>query len=150
MTARAGFAAPLAVAVLLAVSLLGLLAVDAVIGESRAARAAHLEARAGALAESALADALGARLDSAAGGAPAGTRLFSLAVPGGAGEGRATATAIVLQPRLVMVTSRAEVRSGAIRAIAGRRCLALVRASVGGAGEARLGVVVPNGWLAVP
>lgn len=145
--ACAGFAAPLAVLVLLAVALLGALGVDAVIGESRAARAAHLEARAAALAESAMAEALATRLDSAAAAAPPGTRLFSLAADV---AGQARATAVVLQPGLVVVTARAEANAGGLRAIAGRRWLARIRGSGDGTGEARLEAVSSNGWLAVP
>lgn len=147
MSARAGFAVPLAVMVLFAVSLFGVLAVDAVIGESRAARAAHLEARAGAVAESALVEAFGIRLDSAARTAPAGTRLFSIA-SGGAGHVRATA--VVVQPGLAIVTVRAEAAAGGVRAIAGRRCLAAIGTPGAGTGEARLAAVAPNGWLALP
>lgn len=147
MTRRAGFAAALAVMVLLAVSLLSALAVDAVIGESRAARAASLEARAGALAESALAAALAIRLDSVAMTAPAGTRLFSL-VGGGAGDTHVTG--VVLQPGLALVTARAIVTARGVRSIAGRRFLAMIRPSGEGPGEARLDAVTPNGWLAVP
>ncbi|MEA3247251.1 MAG: hypothetical protein U9Q74_13950 [Gemmatimonadota bacterium] len=146
-TARAGFAAPLAVLVLLAVALLGALGVDAVIGESRAARAGYLEARAAALAESALAEALAIQLDSVAGVAPPGTRLFSLASDV---AGQARATAVVLQHGLVMVTARAEANAGGVRAIAGRRWLARIVGSGDGTGEARLAAVSPNGWLAVP
>ncbi len=133
--------------VLLAVSLLSALAVEAVIGESRAALAATLEARAAAFAESAVAAALATRLDSVATRAPPGTRLMSLAA-GAADDVRVTG--VVLQPGLVLLMVRAVVAARGVRTIAGRRCLALIRPSPDRNGEAQLELLTPNGWLAVP
>lgn len=147
MTPRQGFAAPLAVLVVIAASLLSVLAVDAALGESRAARAALLEVRAAVMAESVLVATVGTRLDSVAAYTPPGARLFT-AVTGGGDS--ASASVVVLQPGIVLIAVHVEARMGGVRAIAGRRCFATIRAFRGVAAEARLDPLPANGWLPVP
>lgn len=131
--------------VLVAASLLGVLAVETAVGESRSAVAAHTEARAAVLAERMLAAALATPLDSAAPAAPAGARILAV-TPGES----VRVEAVVVQPRLALVRARAAARSGRFRAIAGLWCLAAVRADTGASRGARLAVITPNGCVAVP
>ncbi|MDQ8165453.1 MAG: hypothetical protein P3A28_06835 [Gemmatimonadota bacterium] len=115
--ARAGVAAPLALAVLLALALLSALFLDASVADQRAGRAALGAARAAVLAEKALEGGLASRLDTAAASGPVGAVLLEFRV---GGVDSTLTTIRRLQPGIAEVQVRVAVHSGGFRVIAGR------------------------------
>jgi membrane-bound ClpP family serine protease len=113
---RRGAALPLALVALLTVALLAALVLDASLGAVRRAQGDVAELRAQAAVESALADLLQARLDSAATSRPRGSVLLSLA-----SVGRDSARAVIqsLGGSLARVVVRVRARAEGARADAG-------------------------------
>lgn|GEM_PF-4325426 len=116
-SARAGVAAPLALAVLIALALLSALFLDASVADRRAGRAALGAARAAVLAEKALERGLAARLDTAAASRPVGALLVEYRM---GGVDSTVTTIRRLQPGSVEVHVRVVARSGGFRVVAGR------------------------------
>lgn len=146
---RPGFAAALALLVLVALALLGALAVDAALGSLRTGTAALVEARARALAESGLARALVQRLDSTARRVPAGSMLMAFADSDDDGDS-VTVRAQVVQPGVARILVTAIARRGRFRGIAGRYAFAAMAGDSVVPGEVTLSPLGALWWAAVP
>ena len=144
---RRGFALPLAVVILIALSLLAALGIDAAMGALRAGTAGMVEARANALAETGLTRALAQRLDTATLRLPAGATLFA---GSDATADTVTAVAQVVEPRTVRVAVAAVVRRARFRGFAGRYAFAVIEPDSTVSGVAALRPLPSNWWVATP
>ncbi len=114
---RSGVAAPIALAVLIALALLSALFIEASLADRRAGRAALGAVRASAVAETALERGLAYRLDSAAASGPVGAVLLHAQI---GGVDSVETTIRRLQPGLMEVRVRVSTRSGGFRVVVGR------------------------------
>jgi Tfp pilus assembly protein PilX len=144
---RHGFAAPLAVVLLIAIALLALLLIEGALGEVRASSAAYAESRLVSAAESALADALARRLDSTALSAAPATLLFETA---GTAADSVVARVELVAPRVARIAVRARSRNPRVRVFAGVSALVALQASPTVTGEVILRPLAPNWWVGRP
>jgi hypothetical protein len=145
--ARDGFAVALAIAILIAVALLAALLIDAATAELRLATAARAESRVAMAAESALADLLARRLDTAALSLPAGSVVISART---VAADTVEQHAQLLQPGVARLVIRVATHTGPVRVFAGRIALVAIRRDSLVAGELRF-VPLATDWLvAVP
>lgn len=144
---RNGFAVPLAILIVVALALLTALMLDTAVAEFRGGDAWLSAARAVAAAETAAANGLGARLDSAALQMPAGTVVLSITEPE---SGSALVTVQILAPGLARLTVFASTGTGRLRAIAGRQVFVRIVAAADVPGELVLTPLPGPGWAAIP
>jgi Tfp pilus assembly protein PilX len=144
---REGFAAPLAVVMLIAVSLLVLLMLEGALGEVRTGAAAASAARVTAAAETAMAEALGRPLDST---------VFQLA-PGSivwqqhlAGPDSVVSRIQVLGGSVARIVVTARSRANRFRVFAGIWAFAKLRPSNTVPGELELTPLGASWWAATP
>lgn len=144
---RRGFALPLAVVILIALSLLAALGIDAALGALRGGTAGMVEARANALAETGLARALAQPVDTATLRLPAGATVFAWS---DTSADTITAVAQVVEPRTVRVAVAAVVRRAEFRGFAGRYAFAVIELDSTVSAGAALRPLRSNWWVATP
>ena len=146
-SAPRGFALPLAVAVLIAVTLAMALVLDGALAAFRSGSADLQASRAEMAAESALAAALGTRFDPAARAAGAGTVLVTAVT---AGRDSVSTLVQVVEPAVVRIVVSATRMTGRVRSSAGRMALARLRIEPSAPAEALLVPIGPAWWVPVP
>lgn len=144
---RGGFAVPLAVVLLIAVALMASLLLEAALSELRAGSAARAESRVVVAAESALAQGMAVRLDTAVLRLTAGARPLS--------QTRVEAESVrvelqVVQPGLARLLVSATSGATGIRVSVGRTALVSFRRDSLIPGEVVLSPIGPDWWIAVP
>ena len=144
---RRAFALPLAVSVLVAVTLAVALVLDGALAAFRAGSADLEASRAEVAAESALAAALGTRLDTVLRGAGAGTIVASSVT---AGRDSVRTLVQVVEPTVVRIVVSVSRLSGRVRSSAGRVALARIIIDQGDPAEAVLAPIGPAWWVPVP
>jgi hypothetical protein len=144
---RAGFAAPLAIVMLIAVALLALLMLEGALGEVRSSSAVASEARVVGKAESALAGMLGRTFDSTAASFPAGA---VLAQESTGGVDSVHAVVQLAGGGVARVVVRVRSTGGAIRVLAGRQAFAALRPHPSLPGELILAPLAGNWWVTTP
>jgi hypothetical protein len=144
---RAGFAAPLAVTMLIAVALLALLLIEGALGEVRASSATAAEARVAAAAESGLADLVARRFDSTVLALPSGALVWQGALPSADSViGRVE----VLGAGIARLVITARSGNAKLRVIAGIRGFVTLAASPTLPGAVVLAPLADNWWVATP
>lgn len=144
---RGGFAVPLAVLIVIALAFLTALMLDAAVAEFRSGEAWLSESRAAAAAETASAEALATRLDSAVLLVSAGTVVLRRVQTG------ADSVSTILQvlgPGLARLTVFATNGAGRLRAIAGRQIFVRMAPSPDTPGEVELRPLMGPAWVAIP
>ena len=147
LSGRGGFAVPLAVLIVIALAFLTALMLDAAVAEFRSGEAWLSESRAAALAETASAEALATRLDTAVLLVSAGTVVLRRVQTG---VDSVAASVQVLGPGLARLTVFAAIGMGRLRAIAGRQIFVAMIPSPGAPGEVELRPLAGPGWVAIP
>ncbi len=144
---RAGVAAPLSLAVLIAVALLAALFLEASLADQRAGRASLGAARAAAVAEEALERALASRMDTSAASRPVGAVLLENRT----GGIDSVATIVRhIQPRFAEVRVSVRGRSGGFRVLVGRLAYASLRPDSLAPGDLVLRPLPGNWWVPFP
>lgn len=142
-----GFALPLAIAVLVAVTLVVALVLDGAIAAFRSAGADLELARVEAAAETALASTLDARLDTAALRAPNGTTLWARSIGGRDSE---TTTIQVVSGQIVRVVVQVRRTSRGDRLSAGRLAFAVIVTDSTTPAEVRISLLPHAWWAPIP
>lgn len=145
--AHSGFALPLAIVVLVAFSLAIGLIVDGAVSTFRAASADFELARAGAAAESALAEALDSRLDTAVLHLAPGTVLSH---DGSAAPDSVETTVQLLLPPMVRILVVLHSRHGGLRVSAGRLATGRLSPDQVSAGDLRIIPTRSAWWVPIP
>jgi hypothetical protein len=144
---RQGFAAPLAVTLLIAIALLVFLLLESALAELRAGSAAAAEARVVAAAETMLAQALTWRLDSGVLAHPAGTLLRT---ESGSSPDSTVARVESLATGLARISVTAQSRNSRIRVFVGIRALVRLQTAPASPAEVIMAPLPDNWWVAVP
>jgi Tfp pilus assembly protein PilX len=144
---RAGIAAPLAVIMLIAVALLGLLMMEGALNELRTGAAAVAESRVAARAESALAQALVQPLDTSALSRPPGSVLLEEA---SASPDSTILRIAALGQGLVRLTVRVSSGDRHLRVYAGRIALLGLRTDSAVPSQVRMVPIKAHWWVASP
>lgn len=144
---RLGFAAPLAIVMLIAVALLALLMLEGALGEMRAGSAIASEARVAGKAESALAGVLARRFDTSVVSLPQGSVVVDEAT-GGADSVRSMVQ--LAGGGLARVIVRVQSAGPGVRVFAGRDAFAVLRPHPSVPGELVLQPLAGNWWLSTP
>lgn len=142
-----GFALPLAVMLLVAVSLIAALLFDAALGHLRTGAAELGQARAESAAETALAAALAVRLDTSTASLAPGALLVSSVSPG---PGAASTFVHKLASPFARVVIRAQFAGGHLRVSAGRVAIVVLAADSAVPGELRMRPAGGPWLVAVP
>lgn len=142
-----GFALALAVCVLVAVTLAVALILDGAIAAFRSARADLEMVRAEAVAETALAAALDARLDAASLGVPGGTTLAQSSTGGGGGS--VTTTIQAVSGPVVRVVVRVHRSVGVLRLSVGLVAFGRIVADSAYPGDARIALLRGPWWAPI-
>lgn len=143
---RGGFALPLAILALVALSLAVALMIDGAVAAFRAAGAEVQSVRAAAVAETALASAMQSRFDTIAGTLPPGTVLGMVAIPS---PDSGVSTVQLLTPPMVRIVVTVRSTAGGVRVFVGRVVLGrLARDSVSGS-EVRIIPIGPLWWAPI-
>jgi len=146
-SAQRGFALPLAVAVLIAVTLAMALVLEGALAAFRSGSAELEASRAEMAAESALAAALGTRFDPVVRTAGAGTIIVTSVT---AGRDSVTTLVQVVEPAVVRIVVSVSRLSGRVRSSAGRMALARLVVEPTALAEAVLVPLGPAWWVPVP
>jgi hypothetical protein len=144
---RTGFAAPLAIVMLIAVALLALLMIEGALGELRTGSAVASEARIAGKAETALAALLATTFDTGVVSLPAGTVVLD-ETTGGADSIRSVIQ--LVGGRVARVLVRAHSATPGIRGFAGRQVFVKLRPNPAAPAELVLEPLAGNWWVMSP